>query len=285
MFLLLSNPTSGNGRGRLIALDIVRELNARGIQYEDISGTSYESASAKLKNAITNRNISGIILVGGDGMVHLVAQHVATSEIPILLIPAGTGNDFARTLNLNIKEPVANLELLSTTPKYVDIGRVNFRYFAQILSTGFDSMVNERANRMRSNGRWKYNLAMLAELPLFRPKEYLFNVDGQAFKCHAMLIAVANGTSYGGGMRICPDARVDDGFFDIMILKPVSKLEFLKVFPKVYKGTHVNHPQIEIFRGKRIEISAEAVAYADGERIGELPLTAEIIPKALKVWY
>ena len=285
MFLLLSNPTSGGGRGKLITSQVIKALNDRNIEFEDISGTSYESASANLANAIASRSVSGIILIGGDGVVHLAVQQVANCDIPILLIPAGTGNDFARSLNLNLKKPVLNLELLFNEPKSLDLGEVNQRYFAQVLSTGFDSIVNERANRMRSNRRWKYNLAMLLELPIFRPKEYNFVIDGKSFKCRAMLIAVANGASYGGGMKICPNAINYDGYFDIMILRPVSKLEFLKVFPKVYRGTHINHPQVEIIRGKTVEITASAIAYADGERIGDLPLKASLIPDALKVWF
>ena len=285
MFFLLSNPTSGGGKGKLITSQVITALNHRNIDFENISGTSYESASANLKNVIANRSVSGIILIGGDGMVHLAIQQVAHRKIPILIIPAGTGNDFARSLNLNLKKPVLNLELLFTEPSTVDLGEVNQRYFAQVLSTGFDSMVNERANRIRSNRRWKYNLAMLLELPIFRPKEYNFLVDGKSFKSRAMLIAVANGASYGGGMKICPNAVNNDGYFDIMILRPVSKIEFLKVFPKVYRGTHINHPQIEILRGRTVEIAASAIAYADGERIGNLPLKANLIPHALKVWY
>jgi diacylglycerol kinase (ATP) len=99
-----------------------------------------------------------------------------------------------------------------------------------------------------------------------------------------MLIAVSNGQSYGGGMKVTPDARIDDGIFDVMILGPVSTFEFLKVFPKVFSGDHVKHPAVKIMRGKKVTIEANAVAYADGERIGELPITAEIVPDALLTW-
>jgi diacylglycerol kinase (ATP) len=98
------------------------------------------------------------------------------------------------------------------------------------------------------------------------------------------LIAVANGTSYGGGMQVCPNASFDDGLFDVMILEPISKFEFLRVFPKVFTGTHITHPKVSIKRARRVEISAPAVAYADGERIGALPVRAEVAPRALKVW-
>ena len=284
MYLLLCNPTSGGGKGEQLKNVVMEELASQNVQFLDVSGSSFESATVNLKNAVANLNVDGVIAVGGDGIVHLAIQILAKTSIPLLLIPAGTGNDFARVLQLNLKDPLENLRRMKKDPTDIDLGLVDGRYFAEILSTGFDSMVNERANRIRFNGRWKYNLAMLLELPIFEPREYIFEIDGHSFKTRAMLIAIANGCSYGGGMKVCPDARIDDGMFDIMILRPVSKYEFLKVFPKVYKGTHINHPKIEILQGKKVTITADAISYADGERIGELPLNAKIEPRALKVW-
>ncbi len=284
MYLLLCNPTSGGGKGEQLKNVVMEELASQNVQFLDVSGSSFESATVNLKNAVGNLNVDGVIAVGGDGIVHLAIQILAKTSIPLLLIPAGTGNDFARVLQLNLKDPLENLRRMKKDPTDIDLGLVDGRYFAEILSTGFDSIVNERANRIRFNGRWKYNLAMLLELPIFEPREYIFDIDGHSFKTRAMLIAIANGCSYGGGMKVCPDARIDDGMFDIMILRPVSKYEFLKVFPKVYKGTHINHPKIEILQGKKVTITADAISYADGERIGELPLNAKIEPRALKVW-
>ena len=202
------------------------------------------------------------------------------------LIPAGTGNDFARALGLKIKEPLKVLEHAFTKkPRAVDLGRVNNRYFADILSTGFDSVVNERANALTLiKGRMKYNIAIALVLSTFRPKHYSFRVDAVDFTSRAMLIAVSNGSSYGGGMKVTPDAQIDDGLFDIMILGPVSKIEFLKVFPKVFSGAHIKHPAVKILRGRTVEIDSDAVAYADGERIGPLPITASVIPQALLTW-
>ena len=202
------------------------------------------------------------------------------------LIPAGTGNDFARALGLKIKEPLKVLEHAFTNkPRAVDLGRVNNRYFADILSTGFDSVVNERANALTLiKGRMKYNIAIALVLSTFRPKHYSFRVDAVDFTSRAMLIAVSNGSSYGGGMKVTPDAQIDDGLFDIMILGPVSKMEFLKVFPKVFSGAHIKHPAVKIIRGRTVEIDSDAVAYADGERIGPLPITASVIPQALLTW-
>jgi diacylglycerol kinase (ATP) len=285
MFLLLANPTSGAGRGRRITADLVQELRARKLPFLDISGTSYESAVLNLRSALKDERVKTLIVVGGDGLVHLAIQELAETNVSMLLIPAGTGNDFARTMNLDLDSPVAALDYsLTHQPTLVDLGRANGRYFAEILSTGFDSVVNERANRMRIRSKIKYDLAMLLELPIFRPNKYEICVDGNQMTTEAMLIAIANGISYGGGMKICPDSDITDGFFDLMILEPVSKYEFLRVFPKVFKGTHVMHPKVKILKGKEISINSKAVAYADGERIGPLPITAEIVPGALKTW-
>ena len=130
----------------------------------------------------------------------------------------------------------------------------------------------------------KYNVAIAIELPRFRARHYEITLDEQVISTRAMLIAVANGSSYGGGMLVCPEATVTDGYFDVMILHPVSKWEFLKVFPRVFKGTHISHPAVEIVRSKVVTIKADAVAYADGDRVGALPVTARCVRNAMKTW-
>ena len=289
-WLLLANPTSGGGKGARVKKELVDLLNAQRISFRDISGTSYESARTNLRLAIEESEdgalISGVFVVGGDGIVHLAIQELALREIPLAVIPAGTGNDFARVMKIPLQDVKQTLEgVLRQEPIAIDLGRVSGEYFADILSTGFDSVVNERANRMtRIKGQMKYNISILLELPLFKPRNYQFKIDGKEFDVAAMLIAIGNGSSYGGGMLVCPDADITDGHFDVMILRPVSKIEFLKVFPKVFSGAHVSHPAVDIFRGKKVDVAAEAVAYADGERIGPLPISAEVIPQALKSW-
>lgn len=285
MWGVLCNPKSGGGYGAKLKRELLAELDARKVSYLDISAESYREAEANLKNSINSID-SGLFVIGGDGMVNLAVQQLANTKIPLALIPGGTGNDFARTLNLDLISPVSNIDLyLNVPPTEVDLGNANNRFFAQILSTGFDSLVNERANKIHIiKGKSKYNLAILLELSKFLPKHYEFKVDEVSFGTEAMLVAVSNGKSYGGGMLITPMADNSDGFFDVMILGPVSKLEFIKVFPKVFSGSHVNHPAVKFMRAKTVQIHAHAVAYADGERISELPVTAKIAPKALRVW-
>ena len=288
MWVLLFNPTSGGGKGTSYAEQSLALLRDRGIEVLEISGHSFQAAEERFAEAIAihKRLIEVVVVVGGDGMVHMAIQQLAESKIPMVLVPAGTGNDFARALNLNLNQPLSALEFsLISNPVSVDLGKVNDRFFADILSTGFDSVVNERANRLRwIRGRMKYNIAILLVLSTFRPLTYRFRVDEIEFTTKAMLIAVSNGQSYGGGMKVTPNALLDDGLFDVMILGPVSRFEFLKVFPKVFSGTHVDHPAVKIMRGKKISIDSSAVAYADGERIGPLPISAKIVPGALMTW-
>jgi len=287
MWLLLINPKSGNGRGNKVGKLVKQELKALGIQYLDVSADSAQESQKNLKSRLKeNQKFEGLFLIGGDGTVNLAVQELVGSALGIALIPAGTGNDFARTLHLKLKNPEQLIKhYLSSRPSLIDVGKVGEKYFVDVLSTGFDSMVNERANAMkRIKGRAKYNISILLVLSTFKPKSYRFSIDGFSFESKAMLIAVSNGICYGGGMKVTPDARIDDGLFDILILSPVSKFEFLKVFPKVFSGTHTTHPAVKISRGKSVEIDSDAVAYADGERVGPLPVKARVIERGLLTW-
>jgi len=287
MWALVINPTSGSGKGSTIGSRVAGFLRARNIEHQIISGNSAISLATDLALFIGNfPECNGVIAVGGDGLAHIVLQKTTPAQIPLAVIPAGTGNDFVRSLGWSLENLDPYLEvILSTTPTSIDLGLVNGEWFGAVLSTGFDSMVNERANTMSwPKGPMKYNAAIAIELPRFRPRHYEITLDDRSISTEAMLIAVANGRSYGGGMLVCPDADLVDSLFDVMVLHPVSKIEFLKVFPRVFTGTHVTHPAVEIVRSASVKISADAVAYADGERIGPLPISAQCIPKAMLTW-
>ena len=287
MWLLLINPNSGNGRGEKVGRIVEEELAALDVEYIDISANSAMQCQENLRSRlVSSQSFEGLFLVGGDGTLNIAIQELVKTSLGVALIPAGTGNDFARTLNLNLKDPRQLISFyLSNKPALVDVGKVGERYFVEVLSTGFDSMVNERANTMhRIKGRAKYNLSILLVLSTFKPKNYEFSIDGLSFESKAMLIAVSNGISYGGGMKVTPDAKIDDGFFDILILTPVSRFDFLRVLPKVFSGKHITHPAVKILRGKLVEINSDAVAYADGERIGSLPIKASVVERGLLTW-
>ena len=287
MWALVINPVAGQGKGATVGTYVAGYLNSRGIKYEIIIGRSGLDQADSLQRFLDrNPDCSGVIAVGGDGLLHLVLQKITPAQVPLAVIPAGTGNDFVRTLGWSPDEIDAILQaVLSKNPQSVDLGLVDGEWFAAILSTGFDSIVNEKANTMSwPKGPMKYNVAIAIELPRFAPRHYEIVLDDRTISTQAMLIAVANGRSYGGGMLVCPHADIADGYFDVMVLHPVSKLEFIKVFPRVFKGTHITHPAVEIVRSKSVKISSDAVAYADGERIGQLPVSAQCISGALMTW-
>ena len=287
MWALVINPVAGQGKGASVGTYVAGYLNSRGIKYEIIIGRNgIDQADALQRFLDRNPDCSGVIAVGGDGLLHLVLQKITPAQVPLAMIPAGTGNDFVRTLGWSPDDLDAILEaVLSKKPSSVDLGLVDGEWFAAILSTGFDSIVNEKANTLSwPKGPMKYNVAIAIELPRFAPRHYEIILDDRTISTQAMLIAVANGRSYGGGMLVCPRADISDGYFDVMVLHPISKLEFIKVFPRVFKGTHITHPAVEIVRSKSVKITSEAVAYADGERIGQLPVSAQCMPGALMTW-
>ena len=287
MWALVINPVSGQGKGTTIGTYVAGFLSQRSIDYTIVTGNSSVALTDHLQIFIEkNPDCEGVIAVGGDGLLHIILQKVVPAQIPFTIIPAGTGNDFVRTLGWDLEDIDQQLEYVTTTrPTSIDLGLVDGEWFGAILSTGFDSVVNEKANTMQwPKGPMKYNAAIAIELPRFKPRHYEITLDDRTMSTEAMLIAVANGRSYGGGMLVCPNASISDGYFDVMVLHPVSKIEFLKVFPKVFAGTHVTHPAVEIVRSKTVRIESKAVAYADGERIGQLPVVAECINSAVQTW-
>lgn len=287
MWALVINPVSGQGKGTTVGTYVAGYLNQKKIAFTIVTGKTSVALGDHLRTFLhKNAECEGIIAVGGDGLMHLVVQIAVPARIPFTIIPAGTGNDFVRTLGWSLDSLDAQLSaVVSTQPSPIDLGLVDGEWFGAILSTGFDSVVNERANTMQwPKGPMKYNAAIAMELPRFKPRHYEITLDDRTIATEAMLIAVSNGRSYGGGMLVCPHANINDGVFDVMVLHPISTIEFMKVFPQVFAGTHVSHPAVEIVRSKFVSIESEAVAYADGERIGQLPVSAECIHDAAQTW-
>ena len=287
MWALVINPVAGQGKGTTVGTYVAGWLSQRKIPYTIVTGNTSIAMGDHLSFFIEKfPDTKGVIAVGGDGLLHNILQRVVPAQIPLALIPAGTGNDFVRTLGWKLDSFDDQLQAVTTlSPTAVDLGLVDGEWFAAILSTGFDSIVNEKANTMAwPKGPMKYNAAIAIELSRFKPRHYQITLDDRTISTEAMLIAVSNGRSYGGGMLVCPNANIVDGLFDVMVLHPVSTIEFIKVFPRVFAGTHVSHPAVEIVRSRSVRIESKAVAYADGERIGQLPISAECIPSALRTW-
>ncbi|MCX5138066.1 diacylglycerol kinase [Streptomyces sp. NPDC060011] len=287
---LFVNPTAGRGRGAHAAQPAASAFRAAGFSVRTVVGQDAADGLARARAAVAE-GTGALVAVGGDGMANLALQAVAGTDTPFGLVPVGTGNDFARALGLPLRAPAAAARLTAEVLKEdrlrsVDLGRVDGTWFGTVLASGFDSRVNDRGNRMRLPvGRFRYDLAMLAELAAFRPFAYRLTLDdGETREIEATLVAVGNGSSYGGGMRICPGADLGDGLFDVTVVGNCGRATLLTVFPKVYRGTHVDHPVVTVHRAARVELVAAGVTgYADGEPLGALPLTAECIPGAVRV--
>jgi diacylglycerol kinase (ATP) len=283
---LVVNPTSGRGLGARVAPQVRARLESAGLTVDEYATTCAEDVG-RISAEVVASGADGVALVGGDGTVHLGAQVLAKSGMPFGVIPAGTGNDFARGIGVPLKDPLAAADLIvKGDTRAVDLAMANDRYITTVVAGGFDSLVNKRANEMNwPKGNSRYTVATLAELRTFNPLSYVVTVDGTVIETDAMLVAVGTGPTYGGGLQICAGAEIDDGLLDITIIKPVSRLTLLQLFPKLSKGTHVGHPAVHALRGSAVRLeSAGVTAYADGEILGPLPVDIGIAPGALTVF-
>ncbi len=290
MWLLVVNSKAGKGRANRLAGKFEILLKSNNLPYEIINKATYEETFSEYRLSIASGKFEKVVAIGGDGLVNLCLQEVAAQNIGLSVIPAGTGNDFARAVGSYRKSVNEIFNVIrSQEPTSIDLGLVTGtfgkRWYLQVLSTGFDALVNNLANRINwPRGRMKYTLATLLTLARFKPIPYELIIDDKHFKQDFMLLSVANGETYGGGMRICPDASNSDGVFDILLVHPVSKIVLLSIFPKVFTGRHVPHPKIDIIRGKKVQLSAEASAFADGEFVSKLPIEITNFKNALKTW-
>lgn len=287
------NPAAAFGAHRDTGPAVVAALRSRGHEVTGLSEPTFDLLLAAASGAMDAKP-DALVVVGGDGMVSLGVNLVARTDIPLGIIPSGTGNDMARGLGIPVGNTAAAIEALLTGlargPRLIDAGLItrgdgSTRWFACVFSGGFDAIVNERANRMRRpRGKSRYTLALIRELLSLRPIRYELELDGVPETRDAILVAVGNNVSFGGGMRVAPEAQLDDGLFDVVILDPVNRRGLLRIFPSVFSGTHILDPRVSVRRAKRVRVAApRVVAYADGERVGELPVDLEVVQGALRV--
>ncbi|HEX2090220.1 MAG TPA: diacylglycerol kinase family protein [Actinomycetota bacterium] len=289
---VVANPTSGRGKGARVIPQVEALLRSLEIQHTVHISQSAQDPERLARTAAAD-GADVVAALGGDGHVGGCVNGVMTAggSAALAVIPAGTGNDFARLIGMNPKEPLGAVRLLrEPTVKRIDVVRLKLpqgqRYYVNVGSAGFDSEANAYANRMRwFRGKTKYVIATFMLLPGFRAARFGMTIDGEHHEVPGMLIAVGNGRSYGGGMRVCPDAELDDGVLDVTVVGEVSKPDFIKTFPKVFTGRHVSHPKVKRFRGAQIGITAERTlqVFADGEHAGTLPATFTVVPSALGV--
>ncbi|HEX5596194.1 MAG TPA: diacylglycerol kinase [Micromonosporaceae bacterium] len=291
--VVLANPTAGRGRYRGLLPVVVERLRAAGRTVEPLQADTAAAAAAACQRAVAD-GAAAVVTVGGDGTVHLALQAVAGTPVALGPVPAGTGNDFAAETGFPA-DPLAALDVIADAlaagqTRPVDLARVTGpdgvdRWYGAVLAAGFDAIVNERANRMRwPKGPRRYDLAIVAELARLRPRQYMLRLDGEEHRLAAVLVAVGNGPSYGGGMRICPAADVTDGLLDVVVAGPVSRTTLVRVKPHIYRGTHVTHPMVHSYRARTVELAADGITtYVDGERGPALPVTITAVSGAIRL--
>ena len=288
---MVVHPASGLGRAGRIAGTVAERLRTVVDDLITVEASSVEESHRLMREA-HDTNLDALVVVGGDGSAHQGVQFCADTGVPLAVVPAGTGNDLARTLGAP-KDPLAATDALVAAIKAdertkIDLGRVaGGPWFAGVLCAGFDSAVNERANRMRwPSGPRRYDLAILAELAKLRTGPLTVVEDGEQAEHQATQIAIGNIPHYGGGIPICPDADPTDGLFDITLVGRAGRFDLIKMLPGLRTGNHVHNPLVSCSRAREVSLGGENgwVAYADGERIGPLPVEVSCVPGALTVY-
>ena len=287
--VVVANPTAGGGRAGTQIGRVTTQLHALGIAHRIRISDSSDDLEQLVRTA-AEEGADVVAVLGGDGSVGAAVNGLVGTRTALAVLPAGTGDDFAKAIGPAKLEAATRL-LAVPDIREVDVLHVTAgaeeRFVVNIAGAGFDSEVNETVNAMsvRLGSTVTYEAAVLKTLRRFVPASYLIEVDGAHLATDAMLVVVGNSRSYGGGMRVLPDAAIDDGLLDVCIVHALSASAFLRAFPSVFRGTHVRHPKVTMLRGRRVAVEANRriQVYGDGERIGSLPAIVEIRPRALRL--
>lgn len=291
---VIGNRNAGGGRGAAALPMLLAALRKAGHGITLIDEPSAADATAAM-DAVSAAE--AIIACGGDGTVHFTLQSALRLGIPMGIVPAGSGDDAARAIGLphgrkrqDLHRAVHHTVDNIGTSRAVDViwaeaaDGVREAYMG-VLGAGFDSRVNARANELTfPPGTAKYVRAMLQEIGSFRPIPYRLEFADETMDISGMLIAVGNGSTYGGGMKVCPGADVHDGVAEVLIVTNLPKLAFLRLFPKVFNGSHVSHPATRVLTASEFTLHAPGqIAYADGERIGPAPIRISVQANAVHI--
>ena len=288
---MLTNPVAGHGGARHAAERAALRFQELGIDVVVIVGRDARHARELVDSALSD-STDALVVVGGDGVISLALQALPHSGIPLGIIPAGTGNDHAREYSIPTGEPAAAVDVIAAGhTETVDVGHIkgsdgSSTYFGTVAATGFDSLVSDRVNRMSwPHGRMRYNLAIVAELSRLRLLPFRLVLDGRReIDTELTLAAFGNTRSYGGGMRICPDASHSDGLLDVTMVHTASRLKLIRLFPTVFKGTHVDLDEVTTARARTITVESPGInAYADGDYVCPLPAEISAVPQALEI--
>jgi diacylglycerol kinase (ATP) len=314
--LLVTNPLSGHGRGQAAGAVAAARLRSRGVTVDEVSGVSAAESVRLVRDRLDgDARPDVVVCAGGDGLVCITLQALAGSGVPLGLVPGGTGNDLARELGVPQDDPISAADIvLGGTVRTIDLGTAECAApdsgdsvsasagtgfgipgpirFATVAGTGFDARVTLRANRMRyPKGPLRYTFAAVAELTGRLAVPYrleLSGVPGQSVdsvvETEAVMVAVGNTRTYGGGMLVCPDAVIDDGLLEVTVVGAISRREMMRLLPALSAGQRVDHPALSQYRAATVELRAPgAPVTADGEPVGMLPATFRALPGALPV--
>ena len=282
---LLANPRAGRGRGARLAGPVGEALTAAGLDVLVLAGES-GAQSTELAVDAARQGVTAVVAVGGDGLVHCAVQALAGTGVPLGIVPAGGGNDLAGALGVPADPAGAVAVIAAGRTRDIDLGRTGTgTWWAGVLNAGFDSAVVARAERLwRPRGPWRYDVAAWLEMVRLAPHPMRITLDGVTIEQPVTLVAVGNSPRYGGGMRITPDAQLDDGLFDVLVADAMSRHQLARLKPLVRAGTHVRSPAVTVHRAAEVTLSAPGLpAYADGEPLGLLPVSTVCVPRALRV--
>ncbi len=281
---LIVNPSAGGGKAGRALGDVQAELTRLGLEHHSEATRSLDHARELARQAAATSETA--VAFGGDGLIGAVAGALSECAGVLGVLPGGRGNDFARMLGIPLK-PVPACEVLrSGAERSLDLGDVNSRAYIGIASCGFDSVANRIANRTRLvRGQLVYAYGLLRALANWKPATFTVEFDGgEVLTVRGYSVAAANSKFFGGGMMLAPDASLQDGQLEIVIIGDVPRLRYLIVAPTVFRGAHVRQPNVEVIRSASVRISASRpfTVYADGDPIAELPVTVRARPAAVR---
>lgn len=289
---LLVNPAAGGGRGEEVASRASDRLHTHGLEVTRLVGADARESLDLAREAIVG-GTDALVVCGGDGMISIAVQAQVSTDVPVGIIPAGTGNDLAREYGIPLGDPESAADIVAAgLVETVDLGLATPdsgapQVFASVLCAGLDSEVNRRVNEMGIlRGPLRYVLASIIEFPIYRPRRFRMVFDSglpteETVETEVLLSAFAITRSYGGDMRIAPDADRGDGLFDACYIGRISKLRFMRHFPTIFSGTHVGLPGVTVRRCRTVRLEAPGVeAFADGDAVAPLPVTVEVLPGA-----
>src|SRR6476469_7325329 len=281
---LLVNPASAHGRTLKLLPAIEQELDQRRIPFRVERTRGLEDGVERALGAVEADEVP--VVISGDGLVGAIGGAMAGSRTPLGIVPGGRGHDLARVLGIP-DDPLAGVAVIAPgESRRIDVGEANGKRFLGIVSVGFDSEANRLANETNfMRGNLVYAYAALRTLLGWRPGRFTIRVGEERQRFSGYSVSVANSRAFGGGMFIAPDAELDDGEFDIVTVGEVGKLRFVGNLPKVFKGTHVEEDEVQVFRAQHLELTASSPfpVYADGEHLADLPASLRVLPRALSV--